>query len=55
MSTTPHPVSPLRQRMLDDMRMRKLGERTQEAYVCPSGRPYFEHCETQTVQFLPPP
>lgn len=26
-------ISPLRQRMLDDMRMRKLGERTQEAYV----------------------
>jgi site-specific recombinase XerD len=26
-------VSPLRQRMLDDMRMRKLEPRTQEAYV----------------------
>jgi hypothetical protein len=26
-------VSPLRQRMLDDMRMRKLGPKTQAAYV----------------------
>jgi len=31
---TPHPtVSPLRQRMLEDMRMRKLEPRTQEAYI----------------------
>lgn len=33
MSTTPHPISPLRQRMLDDMRMRKFGEKTQLDYV----------------------
>jgi hypothetical protein len=26
-------ISPLRQRMLDDMRMRKLEPRTQEAYI----------------------
>jgi len=33
MDSTTRPVSPLRQRMIDDMRMRKLGERTQTAYV----------------------
>jgi integrase/recombinase XerD len=33
MDSTTRPVSPLRQRMIDDMRMRKLGERTQSAYV----------------------
>lgn len=33
MSTTPHPISPLRQRMLDDMRMRKFGDKTQLDYV----------------------
>ena len=27
------PISPLRQRMLEDMRMRKLEPRTQEAYI----------------------
>ena len=27
------PLSPLRQRMLEDMRMRKLEPRTQEAYI----------------------
>lgn len=27
------PLSPLRQRMLEDMRMRKLEPRTQEAYM----------------------
>jgi integrase/recombinase XerD len=33
-SSTPNPaVSPLRQRMLDDMRMRKLAGKTQAAYV----------------------
>ncbi|MET3463250.1 hypothetical protein ABIC42_004008 [Variovorax sp. 1133] len=26
-------VSPLRQRLLDDMRMRKLGPKTQSAYI----------------------
>ena len=31
---TNHPaVTPLRQRMLDDMRMRKLDPKTQQAYV----------------------
>lgn len=33
MTTTPHPISPLRQRMLDDMRMRKFGDKTQLDYV----------------------
>lgn len=33
MDSTTEPVSPLRQRMLDDMRMRKFDPRTQEAYV----------------------
>jgi integrase/recombinase XerD len=33
MDSTIEPVSPLRQRMLDDMRMRKFEPRTQEAYV----------------------
>jgi hypothetical protein len=26
-------VTPLRQRMIDDMRMRKLGDKTQAAYI----------------------
>ena len=30
---TPAPVSPLRQRMLDDMRMRQFAEHTQEGYI----------------------
>ncbi len=31
---TPKPaVSALRQRMIEDMRMRKLGDRTQEGYI----------------------
>ena len=33
MDTTNRAVSPLRQRMLEDMRMRKLEPRTQEAYI----------------------
>ena len=33
MSATPNPISPLRQRMLEDMRMRKLGEKTQSGYL----------------------
>lgn len=33
MSATPNPISPLRQRMLEDMRMRKLGEKTQVGYL----------------------
>lgn len=33
MDSTTHSASPLRQRMLDDMRMRKLEPKTQQAYV----------------------
>jgi hypothetical protein len=33
MDTTTRSASPLRQRMLDDMRMRKLEPRTQEGYI----------------------
>ena len=33
MDTITSAVTPLRQRMLEDMRMRKLEPRTQEAYV----------------------
>src|SRR5581483_2158704 len=33
MSQIDKPISPLRQRMLDDMRMRKLGEKTQAGYL----------------------
>lgn len=33
MTTSPHAISPLRQRMIEDMRMRKLGDRTQDGYV----------------------
>lgn len=33
-----HPLSPLRQRMLEDMRMRKLEPRTQEAYIRAVGK-----------------
>lgn len=33
METTTHPVSPLRQRMLEDMRMRKLAPKTRQAYI----------------------
>ena len=33
MQSTIQPVSPLRQRMLDDMRMRKLAPKTQSAYI----------------------
>jgi site-specific recombinase XerD len=33
METTTRPVTPLRQRMLDDMRMRKMAEQTQENYI----------------------
>ena len=31
--TSTRAVSPLRQRMIDDMRMRKLGDKTQAAYI----------------------
>ena len=33
MDTTTRSITPLRQRMIEDMRMRKLAEHTQEAYV----------------------
>ena len=33
METTTRPGTPLRQRMLDDMRMRKFAEHTQAGYV----------------------
>ncbi len=33
MHTSPHPVSALRQRMLEDMRMRKLLPKTGDAYI----------------------
>lgn len=33
MYTTTRAASPLRQRMLDDMRMRKFAEHTQEGYI----------------------
>lgn len=33
MTPTTKPISPLRQRMLDDMRMRKLSEKTQSHYI----------------------
>ena len=33
MTASPHTISPLRQRMIEDMRMRKLGDRTQDGYV----------------------
>jgi site-specific recombinase XerD len=33
METSSQPVSPLRQRMLEDMRMRKLAPKTREAYI----------------------
>lgn len=33
MEESTRPVSPLRQRMLDDIRMRKFAEHTQEGYI----------------------
>ena len=33
MTASPHRISPLRQRMIEDMRMRKLGDKTQAGYV----------------------
>lgn len=33
MTTTIPAISPLRQRMIDDMRMRKLSPKTQSAYI----------------------
>ena len=33
MNSSTHPISPLRQRMIDDMRMRKLSPKTQSIYI----------------------
>jgi integrase/recombinase XerD len=33
MTSTTHPITPLRQRMIDDMRMRKLSPKTQSSYI----------------------
>ncbi len=33
MTASPHPISPLRQRMIDDMRMRKLSPKPQSGYI----------------------
>ena len=33
MSSSKKPISPLRQRMLEDMRMRKLSDGTQRGYI----------------------
>jgi integrase/recombinase XerD len=33
MTQTTKPISPLRQRMIDDMRMRRLSDRTQSHYI----------------------
>ena len=33
MTSTDKPISPLRQRMIDDMRMRKLSPKTQTSYI----------------------
>jgi hypothetical protein len=33
MDSSTHAISPLRQRMIDDMRMRKLNPKTQSAYI----------------------
>ena len=33
MSAIAKPISPLRQRMIEDMRLRKLGEKTQSGYI----------------------
>ncbi len=35
MDASPRAISPLRQRMIDDMRMRKLSEKTQTHYLQP--------------------
>ena len=55
MDTPTRPVSPLRQRMLDDMRMRKLTPKTQSAYiraVCRFTRYLGRAPDTATVEDL---
>lgn len=46
METSSHPVSPLRQRMLVDMRMRmrKLAPKTQQSYI--RQRLPYDECQT---------
>jgi integrase/recombinase XerD len=34
MTTSTEVISPLRQRMIDDMRMRRLAPKTQAGYLC---------------------
>ena len=34
MTQSTHPTSPLRQRMIEDMQMRKLAPKTQASYLC---------------------
>ena len=55
MDTPTRPASPLRQRMLDDMRMRKLTPKTQSAYiraVCRFTRYLGRAPDTATVEDL---
>jgi hypothetical protein len=33
MTSSTHPITPLRQRMIDDMRIRKLSSKTQDGYI----------------------
>jgi len=40
MNSTTHTISPLRQRFLDDMRMRKLAPKTQNGYLRTVSRSY---------------
>ena len=55
MDTSSHPVSPLRQRMLEDMRMRKLSPKTRDAYIRAVSR-FAQHLgrspDTATVEDL---
>ena len=42
-------IRPLRQRMIEDMRMRKLGDRTQEGYL------YARYCSPTSTSIIVPP
>lgn len=48
METRNPSISPLRQRMIEDMRMRKFGEKTQYQYV----RAYY-HLDDQALSAVP--
>jgi hypothetical protein len=53
MTPSTQAISPLRQRMLDDMRMRKLGPKTQAAYVlarCDTSPAFWDARPTQPLQ-----